>query len=143
MGMHQAIERVAPAPGQHDLWELDLLEYGGELPCNNVRTFLYYLASPTTRVAKVTKFYVPRRSADIRVYGPVCDYDGPLYIEMYITAAQHSATDNKKNILTLTADERHVMFAKFKKHVKTEHPDFDKPGLITAKRLYEILGYPW
>ena len=56
MTLHQIVVGDPKAYGSTDLWSFDLLEVGGPLPCNNIRTFLHYLCSRGTRVASITPY---------------------------------------------------------------------------------------
>jgi hypothetical protein len=60
--------------GEHDLWELWLLDEAEEVPCGSFRTFLFYLCSEGTthceihKASPLTTGYV-----DITLRGPLAD----------------------------------------------------------------------
>ena len=83
--MHQLVETDPKAYGTTNLWSFDLLEVGGPLPCNNIRTFLYYLCSRGTRVASILPYTDDTSSSptvEVALRGPRAD-DGEVLSVSY------------------------------------------------------------
>lgn len=83
-----------PRLGEIDLWDLDVGEDGGELVCRFLRTFLYYLLSPTTFAVGVDEVNSGKRMVTVTVYGPVADDGDRIYV-------RHTTTrDQCKDLIT-------------------------------------------
>jgi hypothetical protein len=83
--MHQLVETDPKAYGTTNLWSFDLLEVGGPLPCNNIRTFLHYLCSRGTRVASILPYTDDTSSSptvEVALRGPRAD-DGEVLSVSY------------------------------------------------------------
>lgn len=60
--------------GEHDLWELWLLDEAEDVPCGSIRTFLYYLCSKGTKHCEILDASaLATGSVDIRLTGPLAD----------------------------------------------------------------------
>ena len=60
--------------GEHDLWDLWLLDEAEEVPCGSIRTFLYYLSSKGTKHYEILNAGTLAAGAvDIRLTGPLAD----------------------------------------------------------------------
>ena len=60
--------------GEHDLWELWLLDEAEEVPCGSILTFLYYLCSEgTTHFEILNASELATGFVDIRLIGPLAD----------------------------------------------------------------------
>jgi hypothetical protein len=60
--------------GEHDLWELWLLDEAEEVPCGSIRTFLNYLCSEGTKHCEIHKASpLATGFVDIRLRGPLAN----------------------------------------------------------------------
>ena len=60
--------------GEHDLWDLWLLDEAEEVPCGSIRTFLYYLCSEGTKRCEILNVgTIATGFVDLRLTGPVAD----------------------------------------------------------------------
>jgi hypothetical protein len=77
--------------GEHDLWELWLLDEAEEVPCGSVRTFLNYLCSKGTTHCEINQEASPLYatggggSVDIRLMGPIADDERNHYLRYRLT----------------------------------------------------------
>jgi hypothetical protein len=85
--LQQLVEVNPKAYGSTDLWSFDLLEVGGPLPCNNIRTFLHYLCSRGTHMASIAPYTDPARGSspaiEVVLRGPRAD-DGEVVSISYL-----------------------------------------------------------
>jgi hypothetical protein len=60
--------------GEHNLWELWLLDKAEDVPCGSIRTFLHYLCSEGTTHCEINKATsLATGSVDITLRGPLAD----------------------------------------------------------------------
>ena len=60
--------------GEHDLWDLWLLEEAEEVPCGSIRTFLHYLCSEGTKRCEILNVStIATGFVDVRLAGPMAD----------------------------------------------------------------------
>jgi hypothetical protein len=68
--------KIADAPfargfGEYDLWDLWLLDEAEDVPCESIRTFLYYLCSKGTKHCEILNDgALATGSVDVRLTGP-------------------------------------------------------------------------
>jgi hypothetical protein len=71
--------KIADAPfargfGEYDLWDLWLLDEAADVPCESIRTFLYYLCSKGTKHCEILyERVLTPGSVDVRLTGPLAD----------------------------------------------------------------------
>lgn len=60
--------------GEHDLWDLWLLDEAEEMPCGSIRTFLHYLCSKGTKRCEILNAEaLAMGSAVVKLIGPLAD----------------------------------------------------------------------
>jgi hypothetical protein len=94
--MHQRIAEtdwhlapvVSPPPlGSIDVWTLALGYEGTEIRCRFLRTFLWYLGSPSTHAAAVNEVSSSKSMVDITLFGPIADDGERHYVRFTATRA--------------------------------------------------------
>jgi hypothetical protein len=71
--------KIADAPfargfGEYDLWDLWLLDEAEDVPCESIRTFLYYLCSKGTKHCEILNDgALATGCVDVRLTGPLAD----------------------------------------------------------------------
>ena len=77
--------------GEHDLWELWLLDEAEEVPCKSIRTFLNYLCSKGTTHCEINQasplLGTGGGSVDVRLRGPVADDERNHFVRYRLTPA--------------------------------------------------------
>src|SRR5215212_1085269 len=131
--MHQAATQ-RPLPGEVDVWAYDLLELGGRLECTNARTFLYYAASTQTYGIWVEDYHTQRQQVNLRVYGPVADTGGRLYVHYHLT---------KSELATLAPEEIELMRKVLKDKIKKRDDQFPKESRCIARVALSTLSLPY
>jgi hypothetical protein len=99
--------------GEHDLWELWLLDGAEEVPCGSIRTFLHYLCSKGTTHCEIRQEASPLLgtgggSLDVRLSGPVAD-DGRSHLVRYRLTRRNVGQlgEAEKNLLVSRLIERY------------------------------------
>jgi hypothetical protein len=109
--MHQRIAEtdwhlapVVPPPplGNVDVWTLDLGYKGTEISCRFLRTFLWYLCSPSTHAAAVNDVNPSKSMVDITLFGPIAADGQRLYVRFTATRAdcQLLITESERKLLS-------------------------------------------
>ena len=79
--------------GEHDLWDLWLLDEGEEVPCKSIRTFLHYLCSKGTTHCEIHQEASPLvgtgggGSVDVMLIGPLADDERNHFVRYRLTPA--------------------------------------------------------
>ena len=75
--------------GEHDLWELWLLDEAEEVPCGSIRTFLHYLCSKGTTHCEIHQAspLATGGSVDVRLSGPLVDDERNHFLRYRLTPA--------------------------------------------------------
>jgi hypothetical protein len=100
--LHQRVEGDAQAYGSTNLWSFDLLEVGGPLPCNNIRTFLHYLCSGGTREVSIAPRTDAHRTTttspavEVVLRGPRAD-DGEVLSVSYLLRREEIHGDGEEH----------------------------------------------
>jgi hypothetical protein len=73
--------------GEHDLWELWLLDEAEEVPCGSIRTFLHYLCSKGTTHCEIHQAspLAAGGSVDIGLRGPLADDERNHFLRYRLT----------------------------------------------------------
>ena len=97
--------------GEHDLWELWLLDEAEEVPCTSIRTFLHYLCSKGTTHCEINQasplLGTGGGSVDIRLTGPVADDERNHFLQYRLTPA---------NVGQLGEEEKDLLISRFIEH---------------------------
>jgi hypothetical protein len=96
--------------GEHDLWDLWLLDEAEDVPCGSIRTFLYYLCSEGTKHCEIlgasaTGF------VDIRLTGPLADDERNHLLRYRLT---------RGDVGRLEKAEKDLLVSKLTEHRPTE-----------------------
>ena len=76
----RAMKHDRRAEKRLNVWDFYHLDRGRELPCGNVRTFLYYITSPGTQVVDLEGSSAASRNATLRLSGPRVGDGQPLTV---------------------------------------------------------------
>lgn len=101
---------------------------------------MFYLLSEGTYGAMCESKTALGRCATLRVYGPVCDEEGRLYISRTLTPTGLTSKSRRHG---LTPDEIQFLLAGLKEHVRIVDKDFPQKGSASAKQVCAILALPW
>ena len=115
--------------GEHNLWELWLLDKAEEVPCGSIRTFLNYIFSEGTKHGEI---HIANPIAigflDITLRGPLAD-DGRNHFLIYRLT--------RGNVATLTEAEKDLLVSKLIKHYS---PTEDKNPNQKVRQALEAVG---
>jgi hypothetical protein len=102
--------------GEHNLWDLWLLDEAEEVPCGSIRTFLHYLCSEgTTHCEILNAGPLATGSVDIRLRGPLADDERNHLLRYPLTPG---------DVGKLKEEEKDLLVRKLIKHYPTQG---DKP----------------
>jgi hypothetical protein len=102
--------------GEHDLWELWLLDEAEEVPCGAIRTFLHYLCSEGTKYCEILSTSpLATGSVDIRLTGPLADDERNHLLRYRLT---------RGNVGRLKEEEKDLLVRMLVKHYPAQG---DKP----------------
>lgn len=113
-----------------DYWALWLEDEGCRLPCNNARTFLAYLASPSLGCATFQGGSVPFAFADMMLAGPVAD-NGVRFTVSYRLYRKEIWGEG------WTEYDREELAAALRKAWENSDPNF-----VKARTISDVLGIP-
>ncbi len=114
--------------GEHDLWDLWLLDEAEEMPCGSIRTFLHYLCSKGTKRCEILNASVlAMGSADIRLTGPLADDERNHLLRYRLT---------RGNVSRLVEAEKDLLVSKLIEH----YPAEDDKSHRNARRALTAVG---
>jgi len=98
--------------GEHDLWELWLLDEAEAVPCTSILTFLNYLCSKGTTHCEINQASPllgtgGGGSVDVRLMGPLADDERNHFVRYRLTPA---------NVGKLREEEKDLLVSKLMKH---------------------------
>ena len=94
--------------GEHDLWELWLLDEAEEVPCGSIRTFLHYLCSKGTKHGEILNTSpLATGYVDIRLRGPLADDERNHLLRYRLT---------RGNVGRVGKAEKDLLVSEFMKH---------------------------
>jgi hypothetical protein len=98
--------------GEHDLWDLWLLDEAEDVPCGSIRTFLHYLCSEGTKHCEILDASTLATGfVDIRLTGPLADDERNHLLHYQLT---------RGNVGRLGEAEKDLLVSKLTKHYPTE-----------------------
>jgi hypothetical protein len=109
--------KIADAPfargfGEYDLWDLWLLDEAEDVPCESIRTFIYYLCSRGTKHCEILNDRgLTTGSVDVRLTGPLADDERNHLLRYRLT---------RVDIAKLKEAEKNLLVAKLIKHYPTQ-----------------------
>jgi hypothetical protein len=94
--------------GEHDLWELWLLDEAEEVPCGSIRTFLHYLCSEGTKHCEILNTSpLATGSVGVVLTGPLADDERNHLLRYRFT---------RGNVGRLEEAEKDLLVSKLMKH---------------------------
>jgi hypothetical protein len=103
---------LARSLGEHDLWDLWLLDEAEEVPCGSIGTFLHYLCSKGTKHSEILNASTLATGfVDIRLTGPVADDECNHFLCYRLT---------RGNVGRLEEAEKDLLVRKLIEHYPTE-----------------------
>jgi len=109
--------KIADAPfargfREYDLWDLWLLDEAEDVPCESIRTFIYYLCSRGTKHCEILNDRgLTTGSVDVRLTGPLADDERNHLLRYRLT---------RVDIAKLKEAEKNLLVAKLIKHYPTQ-----------------------
>jgi hypothetical protein len=117
--------RERRAFGEHDLWELWLLDEAQEIPCTSIRTFLNYLCSKGTTHCEINQasplLGTGGGSVDVRLMGPLADDERNHFVRYRLTPA---------NVGQLREAEKDLLVSKLIEHYSPIKENFNDRGRL-------------
>lgn len=129
-------EATLPAPGNYDVWNYDLLEVGGQIPCGSLRSFIFYACSPSTHAIAAENFQESLRSVELVAYGPRADFPDNngkhrVYVRYWV----------RKSYLAICSPElRQALSVQIARKVKEDPRVTGHHSKLNPKRIKEIVG---
>jgi hypothetical protein len=107
--------------GEHDLWELWLLDEAEDVPCTSILTFLNYLCSKGTTHCEIHQeanslLGTGGGSVDVRLMGPLADDERNHYLRYRLTPA---------NVGHLREAEKELLVSRLIEHYSPIEEDFN------------------
>ena len=94
--------------GEYDLWDLWLLDEAEDVPCESIRTFIYYLCSRGTKHCEfLNDRGLTTGCVDVRLTGPLADDERNHLLRYRLT---------RVDIAKLKEAEKNLLVAKLIKH---------------------------
>ena len=98
--------------GEHDLWDLWLLDDAEEVPCGSIRTFLHYLCSEGTKRCEVLNVSKTATGfVDVRLTGPIADDERNHLLHYPLT---------RGNVGRFEVAEKDLLVRKLVEHASTQ-----------------------
>ena len=123
--------------GEHNLWELWLLDEAEEVPCKSIRTFLNYLCSKGTthcEINQASPLATGGGSVDVRLRGPLADDERNHFVRYRLTPANVGELgEAEKELLVSRLIEHYFPIkADFKERWRLAQMKHEKESLLTS-----------
>lgn len=118
---------LAGVSGEHDLWDLWLLDGAEDVPCGSIRTFFYYLCSKGTKHCEILNAgALAAGFVDIRLTGPLADDERNHLLRYRLT---------RSDVGRLEEAEKDLLVSKLTEHHPTED---DEPHQKVRRALTAV-----
>lgn len=105
--------------GEHDLWDLWLLDEAEEVPCGSVRTFLHYLSSEGTKHCEMLNVSTLATGfVDVVLTGPVADDESNHLLHYRLTRGEVGRLEDAEKGLLVRKLTEHYPVQGDKPHQK-------------------------
>lgn len=112
--------------GEHDLWELWLLDEAQEIPCGSIRTFLDYLCSEGTKCCEINKASpLATGSVDVRLIGPLADDERHHFLNYRLA---------RNNVGELEEAKKELLVSKLIEHYYPTTESFNNRGRLARMK---------